>query len=381
MPENETLLVELKRYVGWSADDEQALRALHPLAAPRFRAMAEVFYDTILTHEGARRALRGGESQVGHLKVTLQNWLDTLLSGPWDEAYFESRCRIGRYHVRIALPQHYMFGAMNVIRRELNAVVDEAYLADPPRLALARRAVGRILDLELAMMLHTYREDLLAQNARTERLATFGQLVASISHDLRNPLGVIETSLFILRSRAGEDERLKKHLDRIGDQLAVANGIITNLLDMIRNRPLAKEPVQLAALVQGSAEAVQRPDAVQVEVAGVDGVEVQGDPTQLRQVFTNLLANAVHAASPAGHVRVRGARAQGAVEVAVEDSGPGVDEVTERRLFEPLITTKERGVGLGLAIVKRIVERHGGTVAYDRAPGGGARFTVRLPVP
>ena len=69
----------------------------------------------------------------------------------------------------------------------------------------------------------------------------------------------------------------------------------------------------------------------------------------------------------------------GAVELDVEDTGPGVDAATRRRLFEPLITTKERGIGLGLALVKRIVERHGGEVAYEGTPGRGARFTVRLP--
>ena len=255
----ETLLEELKRYVGWSQADEQALRALHPVAEPCFASIADGFYATILAHEGARRSL-ASESQVGHLKITLVRWMDTLLAGPWDEAYYESRARIGRYHVRIALPQHYMFGAMNVIRRGLNQVIDDNYLHAPADLALARRAVGRILDLELAVMLHTYREDLEAQAARTERLATFGQLVGSIGHDLRNPLGVIETSLFILRGRAGADERVKKHLDRIGDQLGVANGIITNLLDMIRNKPLAKERVRLEAVVEGAVEAVARPE-------------------------------------------------------------------------------------------------------------------------
>lgn len=375
----ETLFEELKRYVNWSASDEEALRTLHPLAAPHFAEIARVFYDTILTHEGARQSLTGGETQVGHLRVTLQQWMDRLLSGPWDEAYYEARCRIGRYHVRIQLPQHYMFGAMNVIRRELNRIVDAEYLATPARLEAARQAVGRILDLELAIMLHTYREDLLAQNARAERLATFGQLVGSIGHDLRNPLGVIETSLFILRNRAGEDERVRKHLDRIGDQLGVANGIISNLLDMIRNKPLAKARVGLDEVVRGAAESLKRPDGVRVEIDGVDGVVVDGDAGQLRQVFTNLLDNAVHAAAPEGAVRVTAARADGAVRVAVEDSGPGVDEATARRLFEPLITTKERGIGLGLALVKRIVERHGGTVAYARGKGGGARFEVRLP--
>ena len=377
----ETLLEELKRYVGWSEADERALRELHGPAAPRFAAIAELFYATILGHEGAKRSLTGGESQVGHLKITLQRWLDTLLRGPWDEAYYENRARIGRYHVRIELPQHYMFGAMNVVRRELNTIIDETYRSDFAALGAAREAVGRILDLELAMMLHTFREDLVSQAARAERLATFGQLVASIGHDLRNPLGVIETSLFILRGRVGEDERVKKHLDRIGEQLAVANGIITNLLDMIRNRPLVKERLLLEQVVTGAAEAVKRPDAVQFKAEGLAGVEVDGDPGQLRQVFVNLLANAVDAASPAGEVRVAGAlRHDGMVTVAVEDSGPGVDPAVARRLFEPLITTKDRGVGLGLALVKRIVERHGGSVGYEARAGGGARFTVHLPV-
>jgi two-component system, NtrC family, sensor histidine kinase HydH len=257
--------------------------------------------------------------------------------------------------------------------------VDDAYLTDRAQLQLARRAVGRILDLELAIMLHTFREDLLAQQARVERLSTFGQLVGSIGHDLRNPLGVIETSVFILRGRVGQDDRSKKHLDRIGEQLGVANGIITNLLDMIRNKPLVKERVELGAVIGSAADSVPRPPAVAYVVEEVAGLEVDGDPIQLRQVFVNLLTNAVDAASPIGEVRVRGGRADGEVTVAIEDSGPGVDAATARRLFEPLITTKDKGIGLGLALVKRIVERHGGHVAYEPRAGGGARFTIRLP--
>ena len=376
---DETLFEELKRYVGWTAADEEALRALHAPAAPRFQAIAEVFYATILGHDEAKKSLKGGESIVGHLKVTLQRWMDELLRGPWDEAYFLNRARIGRYHVQIELPQHYMFGAMNVIRRELNDIVDATYLEEPEALARARKAVGRILDLELAIMLHTYREDLLTRHARAERLATFGQLVGSIGHDLRNPLGVIESSVYILRGRVGGDERVKKHLDRIGDQLGVANGIITNLLDMIRNRPLVKERVALEPLIASAVDAIQRPEAVRVQVEGFSGAQVEGDPGQLRQVLVNLVTNAVQAASPAGDVVVRCAHAPQAVVMVVEDSGPGVDEVTARRLFEPLITTKEKGIGLGLALVKRIVERHEGTVGYEPRREGGARFTIRLP--
>jgi signal transduction histidine kinase len=376
----ETLFEELKRYVGWGPEDERALRALHGPAAPRFAAIADAFYATILEHEGARRCLAGGEAQVGHLKVTLQAWLDSLLLGPWDEAYFEARCRIGRFHVKIDLPQHFMFGAMNVVRGKLNQIVDDAYLKSPDQLASARRALGRILDLELAVMLHTYREDLLAAQARRERLATYGQLVASIGHDLRNPLGVIETSLYILKSRMPADDRSRKHLERIGEQLHVANGIIGNLLDLVRERPLAREPVALQAVVQSATESVTRPGEVALEQMGLAGLPaVSGDPGQLRQVFVNLLQNAVQAVGPSGRVWVRGGSEPGAVEVSVEDTGPGVDLDTQRRLFEPLITTREGGTGLGLALVKRIVERHGGSVGYEDRAGGGARFTVRLP--
>jgi signal transduction histidine kinase len=375
----ETLFEELKRYVCWSDADEAALRELHEPLAPHFARIADVFYATILSHEGAKQSLTGGESLVGHLKITLQHWMDTMLRGPWDEAYFENRSRIGRYHVRINLPQHYMFGAMNVIRREMNAVIDTTLLGDPPRLARTRAAMGRILDLELAIMLHSYREDLLAQQARVERLSTFGQLVGSIGHDLRNPLGVIESSVYILRNRIGEDERSKKHLDRIGEQLGVANGIITDLLDMIRDRPLVKERVRLAEVVGGACDSVVRPEGVRLVVQGVDGIEVDGDPGQLRQVFVNLVTNAVQASAPAGEVAVTAARDGAIVQIAVEDTGPGVDPATARRLFEPLITTKEKGIGLGLALVKRIVERHGGTVVYEPREGGGARFMVRLP--
>jgi signal transduction histidine kinase len=376
----ETVFEELKRYVGFGEAEERALRALHAAAAPRFERVAQVFYDRILAHDGARTALVGGESRVGHLKVTLVAWMDTLLSGPWDERYWENRYRIGRVHVRIGLPQHYMFGAMNVIRVELARIAWERFHRDPQELEAVRNALGKILDLELATMLHTYRDDLLAQQARAERLSTFGQLVGSIGHDLRNPLGVIETSLYILRGRVGPDEKVAKHLDRISEQLGIANGIITNLLDMIRNRPLQKERVRLGDVVTGAASAVKRPPGVAVAMDGLERVpEVEGDPVQLRQVFVNLIENAVHAASPQGAVTVRAGAASGAVEIHVEDTGPGVDAATQRRLFEPLITTKEKGIGLGLALVKRIAERHGGSVSYSDRAEGGARFTVRLP--
>jgi len=383
----DNIFEELKHYVGFSADDGAALQALHPLANAHFERIADVFYRRILEHPEARKALEGGESQVGHLKTTLAAWMDTLLQGPWDDAYFERRCRIGRVHVRISLPQHYMFGAMNLLRRELTDVLDESLTHDNEKRIKLRRALGKILDLELAIMLHTYREDLLAQNARAERLATFGQLVGSIGHELRNPLGVIETSLFILKGRpaAEEDPRVTKHLSRIGEQVEVANHIVSSLLDMIRDRPLSRAPVQLAEVWQSAVEAVTVPEGVRLGAEGLQALPLlEGDAVQLRQVFVNLVDNAVQALGDAGgEVRLQ-ARSEGReVELVLEDSGPGLDPAIRARVFEPLMTTKARGLGLGLSLVRRILERHGGGITYAPREGGlgGARFVLRLPLP
>lgn len=375
---HESVFDELKRYVGFSGGDEVALRALGPVVAPHVHAIVETFYARILQHEGARAALLGGERQVGHLKVTLREWLGQLLVGPWDHAYYERRARIGRVHVRIALPQHYMLGAMNVLRTELAMVVETS--VDALQRPVTSAALSRVLDLELAIMLHTYREDLLAQHARVERLSTFGQLVGSIGHELRNPLGVIETSLFVLKGRDGHDARTTRHLDRIGDQVQLANDIITQLLDMIRDRPLQPQPIDVAVAIAAAANAVPRGPDVRLELEGWAGLPtLHADPTQLRQVVTNLVENAVHAVGASGTVRVTGAAEGPLLVLQVDDSGPGLDASVRARLFEPLVTTKARGIGLGLALVRRIAQRHGGSVSASNAPSGGARFEVRLP--
>jgi two-component system, NtrC family, sensor histidine kinase HydH len=376
----ETLFEELKRYVLWETADEAALRALLPLATPELERIAVVFYQRILDHNEARKALEGGEKQVGRLKIALRQWMESLLSGPWDEAYYERRARIGRYHVRIALPQHYMLGAMNVIRAEFSLLIDRLYHDRPDDQRTVRAALAKIFDMELAIMLHTYREDLISQQARIERLATFGQLVGAIGHELRNPLGVIKSSLYIL-SGCVEDERGRKHIERIGEQIDIANQIISDLLDLIRDRPLDLGRVRPAALVEAVLASVKPPPGVRISTSGLaDLPELAVDATKLRQVLVNLVDNAVHAVGATGEVSIRGEVRGDELVLAVEDTGPGVDPTIRTRLFEPLITTKATGIGLGLPLVRRIVERHGGTVAYEPPATGGARFVVRLPL-
>jgi len=214
---------------------------------------------------------------------------------------------------------------------------------------------------------------------RMEKLSTFGQLAASIGHELRNPLGVIDSSLFILRKNMGSAEIANKHFDRIGSQLKLANEIVTKLLDMIRDRPPVRGRVTISDLVASAAASLEWPPGVTLVESGLEGLPpVIGDQAQLRQVLVNLLENAIHASSPKGEVRVIGSVEGPNVLLAIEDTGPGVDAAVLHHLFEPLVTTKAKGIGLGLALVRRILENHGGSIAYQPGKNGGARFSARL---
>lgn len=373
------LFQELQQYVGFGEVDGRALRALHPKLTEGFPAISEAFYERVLQDPNAAAALTRGEKQVGQLKGKLVTWLNELFLGPWDEAYVERRARIGRVHVQIALPQHFMVSAMTVVRLQLRERVLKFL---DPRSQEGREsldAIERICDLDLALMLHTYREDLEASQARSERLSTFGQLVGSIGHELRNPLGVIETSLYVLKGRPSADERTMKHLDRIGHQVKLANEIISQLLELIREQPLKHAPLDLCELVADALTGHEGPVTV-TRPEKVDQVMVKGDATQLRQVVVNLAQNATQFAGPEGKVEVRLELTPTAAILTVDDSGPGIDPTIRNRLFEPLVTTRPGGVGLGLALVRRVVERHWGSVSASRSPLGGARFTVQLPL-
>lgn len=377
----EHLFDELKRYVDFSAADETRLRAIGPRAAPHIPRIADDFYAHILDHPSARLAITGGDAQVERLKVTLQRWMEGLFTGPWDRDYYELRARIGRRHVAINLPQQYMFSAVNVIRGHMiDVVLDTA--ASPAEAREEVRSLNRLLDMELAVMLHTYREDSLARIQQSERLATFGQLVASIAHELRNPLGVIESSLFLVRRRLVDPpEAVTRHVDKIDAQVKVSNRIITNLLDMVRDRPPTRKPVVLAQLITAALESTLLPASITVtrhEPAALAALFV--DPDHVTQVLVNLIHNAVDAMHGAGEIRFDTRVADGAVTLLVSDSGPGLDPAVRARLFEPLVSTKARGIGLGLALCRRLIERNGGAITLVRGALPGAAFELTLPL-
>jgi len=165
----ETFFEELKRYVRFGPEDEQALRRFGPHGAPHFPSVVDEFYDRLSEHEEARNIF-SGQDQIERLKGSLRDWLALLCSGPWDEAYYERRARIGRVHVRIGLPQKYMFGAMDQIRIALTKIAGTGLRSQPTVRKSVVDALHKILDLELAIMLETYREEHVAAVRDLERL-------------------------------------------------------------------------------------------------------------------------------------------------------------------------------------------------------------------
>src|SRR5262245_57911376 len=170
----------IKLYVGFTAASSAALRELHPIAQPFFGPIVDDFYAAIEAHPGARQAITGGQAQIDRLKQTLLLWMEKMLLGPHDEAYYELRARIGRMHVRIALPQQYMFTAMDRIRVRLLDVVRSQIVGDAARVERTATALNQIMDLELAIMLDTYREDLETKHRNAERLATIESVPAFV---------------------------------------------------------------------------------------------------------------------------------------------------------------------------------------------------------
>lgn len=163
------LFDEIRAYVGFGPEDETALRSFSPVARPHFEAIVAEFYAVVRLHEGAAAVLRD-EAQVERLRQSLTKWLDELLLGPWDDAYLERRARIGQVHVRVGLAQHYMITAMSRVRASLQRIAAAAYRDHPELDDSVRLAIAKVCDLDLALMLETYRADIIARLHRMEQV-------------------------------------------------------------------------------------------------------------------------------------------------------------------------------------------------------------------
>jgi nitrogen fixation/metabolism regulation signal transduction histidine kinase len=224
-----------------------------------------------------------------------------------------------------------------------------------------------------------------------ERLSVLGRLTATVSHELRNPLGVIRSSVFYLARRLGrEDEKITKHLDRIEQQVTLSDAIVGDLLEYTRKSLCEMTEVDLNAWLAEVMEQFAPAEGVGLLQEFEEGLPLlRFDREKMRRVVVNLVENALHAVSGRAeqgrddeyHPRVRlvtAADGEG-VRMVVADNGGGMDGATAERAFEPLFTTRARGTGLGLAIVRKVVEEHGGIVTLASELQRGTEVGVWLP--
>lgn len=218
---------------------------------------------------------------------------------------------------------------------------------------------------------------------RATRLAAIGQVSASIAHDLRNPLGTVRNAAYYLERRLPKDQpEVAEYLGIINQEVAAADRIITNLLAVARAKEPVRQHVDLGQTIREALAETGQAEAVRLRMSlAPEPFVVRADPDQLRQVFRNLVANAVEAMDGGGEIVVEAAREADGDSIVLRDTGPGVAQEIRESVFEPLVTTKAKGIGLGLTICRQIIERHGGGIELIDEDKPGAAFRIRLPRP
>jgi two-component system, NtrC family, sensor kinase len=215
------------------------------------------------------------------------------------------------------------------------------------------------------------------------RLAAVGQLAASIAHEINNPLYAVRNCLYLLEDDLPADLRNADYLIMARDQLARIAGIIERMRDFYRPSRGDMEPQNLNELLESTlalAGLQMRHAAIQMIFtpdADLPSVMCNGD--QLRQVFLNLILNAIDAMPDGGTLTVRTIAGPTVAVAEVQDTGVGIPEDIRARLFDPFFTTKSTGTGLGLSICAHIVTQHGGQLDVESEPGQGSTFRVALP--
>jgi len=221
------------------------------------------------------------------------------------------------------------------------------------------------------------------QLIRQEKLAVLGQLAGGVGHELRNPLGAISNAVYFLNMVLEEpDPEVKETLEILQKEVRTSEMIISSLLDFARTKAPTRRKVDINDVVQ---EALSR-TTVQANVEVVSQLYetlpiILADPDQLGQVFGNIILNAVQAMPEGGQLLVKTeAPSPEWMAISFTDTGVGIPEENLDKLFEPLFTTKAKGIGLGLAVTKTLVEGHGGTIEVESERGVGTTLTVRLPI-
>ncbi|GIW92755.1 MAG: hypothetical protein KatS3mg110_0796 [Pirellulaceae bacterium] len=374
------LYQRLQTYVGWTAADLTRLRTAWPLVEPHVTSLVEDFYAAIQREPETARIITGGSQQIARLKLTLAAWLAELFQADRDAPYAARRWFVGYRHVDIGLQAEYVSAAMSRLRIGLVTRLLADWKGNAHDLMETLAALDRALDLELALIDDAYQTEYRRRLQQMERLATIGQVAGGIAHELRNPLNVIQTSVYYLKQvRDAPPQKRNNHLERIERQVRNAERVIAALNDYARLPLPVCEPVDLGRCLRDLIRDIQWRKGTVIHLRLPDEpVTVSGDQRQLGVVMRNLLANARDAIGENGTVEIVVERSAEGVELRIRDDGCGMTPEVLAKACDPLFTTKPRGMGLGLALVRMILQRHGATFDLESQVGQGTTARVRF---
>ncbi|PKN94008.1 MAG: hypothetical protein CVU44_06290 [Chloroflexi bacterium HGW-Chloroflexi-6] len=220
---------------------------------------------------------------------------------------------------------------------------------------------------------------------RKEKLAVLGQMAGSLGHELRNPLGVINNAIYYLKNiQPDADAQIKEYLAIIELETHNADKIISDLLDFSRVKSVNSidaESVTVSDLVQRTLERFPAAENVDVTLKIPENLPaIYVDPYQVTQVLGNLVLNACQAMNNGGKITLAAKKKGNMVAISISDTGTGITPENVENLFEPLFTTKPKGIGLGLTVSQKLTEANGGRIEVKSEPGNGSTFTVWLPI-
>ncbi len=217
---------------------------------------------------------------------------------------------------------------------------------------------------------------------RQERLAALGELASSLAHEIKNPLTSIIGFAQLIPQRSEDREFIEKMGRIVGRESERLNSLVENLLSFGRPQVGSRMEVKLFNLIDDitvlTRKKLEKQD-IELEIDLDENLTVYGDPVKLKQIFLNLVLNAIDAMEDGGQLRISGEMIDGLSRVSVRDTGAGMEEEEVNRIFNPFFTTKDEGTGLGLAITHRIIEEHEGEIQVNSVPGEGTEMLVKLP--
>lgn len=219
---------------------------------------------------------------------------------------------------------------------------------------------------------------------RSERLAILGQMAAYVAHEIRNPLNSINGFSQLIQQKVKNGDQIRDYAEVIMKEAGRVDQTIEEILDFLRFKKPNLRETDVHQILKESlpsfAETAQERDVHILEKFDQDLPRIQADDHQLRQVFTNLLSNAMDSLDRGGEIRLVTQKEDHKLRIRIEDTGKGIADKDLPYIFNPFFTTKEKGTGLGLSIVRKIIEDHGGDIRADSLEGKGTTFTIDFPM-